>query len=215
MRRQVPVAVATISALALFGAQASPSHAAAKKKAATKVTSGQIKLTVDQTLLDVLSRSAIGVSAISPTVASGSFTSTGPLAGANPAATEPTSLTLNVSGGTISAKSKTLKVKTGGGLSLSGQGLPTALELKNPTITIDGAAAFLSADTIVGAQTKLLSLSGVKLPKTATPNQTINVVKSGAATFDDTLVPTLKSFVPLLSGPPLKFGTLSLTVKVK
>jgi hypothetical protein len=200
LARLALLAAALLTALALVAPDADAAKKKTKKKKAKTVTSYVVKggtatLTLDPTLVPVLTASGIAVSPIAPATLEG---------------TE--NVTLPVSGGKLDIKKGTLNVTHKGGLMLGGAGLPIQINVTKAIIDATKTTAGLKADTLLGAATPLLDIKGFKLPKKVT-GKSVDLV--GTAGFVEGIGTTLKGFVPTLPGPPVPFGTITLSLELK
>ena len=192
-RRAAAPAAVIFAGLALVA----PAADAAKKKAPTvlNIKSGSTMLTLDPALAPVLQQQGISVAPLAPAKLQAADT-----------------ISLPISSGTLNLKKGTLKLKHKGGLALSGGPLPLTIDVKNAIIDATRSGSKLSADTLLGSGTELLTISGLSVPKKVT-GKSLNLV--GSATFVDSIGGTLKGFVPDLPGPPITFGTLTISAKFK
>jgi hypothetical protein len=194
------VVAALFTVVSLLAPPADAAKKKAKKKPKPAVTSYVVKggtsmLTLDPTLAPVLTASQITVGAIAPATLQG-----------------VENVTLPVAGGRLDVKKGTLSLTHKGGLVLGGPGLPLQINVTKAIIDAKKATAGLKADTLLGAGTPLLTLTGITVPKKVT-GKTVDLV--GTAAFVDGIGGTLKGFVPALPGPPVPFGTITLSLELK
>ena len=194
------LSAALLTALALVAPDADAAKKKSKKKKPKTVTSYVVKggtatLTLDPTLVPVLTASGITVSPIAPATLEG-----------------VENVTLPVSGGKLDVKKGTLTVTHRGGLMLGGPGLPIQINVTKAIVEAKKSTAGLKADTLLGAATPLLDLKGIKVPKKVS-GKTLDLV--GTAGFVQGIGTTLKGFVPTLPGPPVPFGTITLSLELK
>jgi hypothetical protein len=197
LARLALLAAALLTALALVAPDADAAKKKPKKKAVTSyvVKGGSATLTLDPTLAPVLTAAGITVSPIAPATLEG-----------------VENVTLPVSGGKLDLKKGTLNVTHKGGLMLGGAGLPIQINVTKAIIDATKATSSLKADTLLGAATPLLDIKGFKLPKKLS-GKTLDLV--GTSTFVQGIGTTLKGFVPTLPGPPVPFGTITLSLELK
>jgi hypothetical protein len=198
LARLALVAAALLTVLSLVAPAADAAKKKPKKKAAPTsfvVKGGTATLTLDPTLSPVLAAAGITVAPIAPATLEGTD-----------------NVTLPVSGGKLDLKKGTLTVAHRGGLTLGGAGLPIQINVTKAVIDATKAGASLKADTLLGSATPLLDITGVKVPKKVS-GKTLDLV--GTSAFVTGIGGTLKGFVPTLPGPPVPFGTVTLSLELK
>lgn len=194
------LAAALLTALSFVVADADAASKKKKKAPKKAVTSYVVKggtatLTLDPTLSPVLAAAGITVAPIAPATLEG---------------TE--NITLPISGGKLDVKKGTLTITHRGGLTLAGAGLPIQINVTKAIVEAAKGKAGLKADTLLGSATPLLDISGIKVPKKVS-GKTLDFV--GTAGFVTGIGGTLKGFVPTLPGPPVPFGTLTISLELK
>jgi uncharacterized membrane protein len=197
LARVALLAAALFTALALLAPAADAKKKPKKaKKAPTSfvVKGGETMLTLDPALSPVLAQQNIAVNGIAPAVVDGE------------------TVTLPISGGKLDIKKKTLTLKHRGGLSLAGEGLPLTIDVKNAVIEQSRGKGVLKADTVLGSGTPLLDVKGLKFPASIKRK---SIALTGKSAFVSSIGGTLQGFVPGLPGPPVPFGTISVTLELK